>query len=227
MNAHLHAITLAVCSLILAACASSPVLHTDLAESIRWYTGAAGYVDDERAHMLLERAAASQDTLAIMWIARVHSTGRMGFARDYSLAQQTAAGVIEEVGSLASLGSAEANFLMGTAYAEGLGKELNPAVAAQWYERAALMGNMLAQHNMGNIYDSGTGVMQDDARAVYWWRLAAEQGDAIPQFRLAVMYEQGRGVEQDLDTALRWYRDSAQRGYGQAQQALTRLERTN
>lgn len=204
-------------------CSNRLALDDDLAESILWYTGAAGHVDDERAHTLLERAAASQDTLAIMWMARVYSTGRMGFGRDYELAQRTALEVIQAVEKLAQRGSSEANFLMGTAYAEGIGKKLDPILAAQWYERAASMGNMLAQHNMGNIYASGTGVEQNDALAVSWWQQAADQGDAIPQYRLAVMYEQGRGVEQDRDEAIRWYRDSAERGYAQAQEALIRL----
>jgi len=218
-----YKIALAVSYLVVASCVGTPRLNADLAEAINWYTGAAGYVDDERARVLLERAAASQDTLAVMWIARVHSTGRMGFERDRNLAQQVASNVIQEVERLANIDVAEASFLMGTAYAEGLGKSVDPVAAALWYERAALLGNMLAQHNMGNIYASGTGVPQDDSLAVSWWLKAAEQGDAIPQFRLAVMFEQGLGIDLDIDQAIRWYKESARRGYSQAQAALNRL----
>ena len=211
--------------LLLAGCVAIAGINPDLAASIAWYTGAAGHVDDNRARLLLERAAASEDPLAILWIARVHSTGRMGFARDLGLAQQVAGGVIADVELLANADIAEAGFLMGTAFAEGLGKTADPVAAASWYERAALLGHMLAQHNMGNIYAAGTGVLQDDTRAVFWWRQAAAQGDAIPQFRLAVMLEEGRGVGVDIDAALRWYRQSAGRGYAPAQAALERLSR--
>jgi TPR repeat protein len=130
----------------------------------------------------------------------------------------------QESQSLAHQNHPEAMFLMGTAYAEGLGKEKDAAIAASWYQRAALLGNTLAQHNMGNIYESGTGVRQDDAQAVYWWLQAAVGGDAIPQWQLGRMYESGRGVEKNLNEALRWYRDSAARGNARAQQALARLE---
>ncbi len=209
--------------LAITGCAAMPGINLELQESIAWYTGAAGHVDDARARVLLERAAATEDTLAVMWIARVHSTGRMGFTQDHNLAQQVASGVIEDVEQLANSGGAEAGFLMGTAFAEGIGRPVDPVVAAHWYERAALLGNMLAQHNMGNSYAAGTGVQQNDALAVYWWLRAAEQGDAIPQFRLGVMYEQGLGVDADIEEAIRWYLDSAGRGYGQAQAALDRL----
>jgi len=216
-------VCLSSCLLLLAGCVNFTSNESELSQSIAWYTGAAGHVDDVLAQSLLLSAAATEDVLATMWIARVHSTGRMGFAQDKRLAQETAAAVIDEIERLANADVAEAAFLMGTAFAEGLGKSINPVSAAIWYERGAKLGNMLAQHNMGNIYASGTGVPPSDALAVAWWRQASEQGDAIPQFRLALMLEQGRGVNLDLEEAIRWYRDSANRGYAQAQDALDRL----
>ena len=53
-----------------------------LLEAVDWYTGVAGAVDDTRARELLEEAAAGEGPLSVMWLARVHSTGRMGFPRD-------------------------------------------------------------------------------------------------------------------------------------------------
>lgn len=217
----------AICLLILTRCAATSSLNPDLAESIAWYTGTAGQVDDDRARLLLEQAAATDDTLAIMWMARVHSTGRMGFSQDRNLAQRYASSVIEAVERLANEEVPEALFLMGTAFAEGLGKTRDPVAAAIWYQRAALLDHMLAQHNMGNIYASGTGVSQNDSLAVYWWRLAAQQGDAIPQFRLAVMLEEGRGTPLDIELAIHWYGESAQRGYRRSRAALDRLQGNN
>ena len=201
-----------------------PAVDPDLAESIGWYTGVGGEVSNERAKMLLERAAEDGDPLSVMWIARVHSRGRMGFAEDSARAREMAAGVIAQVERLAGRGIAEANFLMGTAYAEGLGKPVDAVEAVRWYRRAAEMGHVLAQHNMGNVYAEGLGVEPNDSLAVVWWSRAAEQGDAIPQFRLGTMYEEGRGVERDLAAARRWYEESARRGEPRARAALERLD---
>lgn len=214
-------------AIVLAACASKAVIAPELEEAIRWYTGEAGTVDDTRARILLERVAADGDVLAIMWLARVYSTGRMTFPQDKTRAAEIASTVITEVEQLAAEGIGEANFLMGTAYAEGLAVPIDPAQAAAWYRKAAVLNVTLAQHNLGNIYASGTGVSQSDTEAVYWWFLAAEKGDAIPQFRLAEMYELGRGVEQDLEQAINWYGESNRRGNRNAAAALERLQDAN
>jgi len=214
----------ALCAAIfLTACVGKTTVLSELEESIRWYTGEAGSVDDTRARLLLERAAASGDVLATMWLARVYSTGRMSFPEDKIKAIEIAGAVIADVERLANEGVGEANFLMGTAYAEGLAVAVDPIRAITWYHKAAALNITLAQHNLGNVYASGIGVPQSDADAVYWWSLAAEKGDAIPQFRLAEMYEQGRGVKQDIEEAVRWYRESHSRGNQNAATALERL----
>lgn len=211
------------CFHLLGACAANPVFNSDLYESIQWYTGASGQVNDSRARSLLEEAIASGDTLAVMWEARVYSTGRMGFPQDLQRARGIAEEVISEVERLANAGSPEAMFLIGTAFAEGLGKDIDAETAACWYEQAALKGHMLAQHNLGNIYASGTGVVKDEAQAIFWWRKAAVSGDAIPQYRLGVMYETGNGTNRDLEEAMRWYREAASRGNTAARDALQRI----
>ena len=206
-------------------CASNLASGVDpnLIASIRWYTGEAGVVDDDRAKQLLGMAAADGDALSTMWVARVYSTGRMGYPADKPYAQSLAALVIADVEALAGAGVSEAQFLMGTAFAEALGKDRDDGAAAEWYRRAADNGHVLAAHNMGNIHYSGTGVEQDDALAVYWWMQSAKAGDAIPQFRLGQMYEQGRGVEESPERAKFWYQESARRGNGNARDALDRF----
>jgi len=182
-----------------------------------------GKVDDNRARQLLERAVETRDPLATMWLARVYSTGRMTFTANKPQAIIIAESVIEEIESLADEGNPEAMFLMGTAFAEGLAKPIDPELAVVWYRRAAKQGNTLAIHNMGNVYAAGSGVEQSDEQAVKCWRQAAEKGDVIPQLRLATMYEEGRGTGQDLDQAIFWYRQAATRGNSAAAAALSRL----
>lgn len=198
-------------------------LDPRLAESIEWYTGVAGTVDNERAAALLREAVADQDPLSVMWLARVLSRGRMGFDEDPERARALAASVVDRVRAIADLGLAEAQFLMGTAHAEALGVEKNSLEAVVWYLRAAVSKHVLAQHNLGNVYFDGEGVEQSDSLAVIWWRQAAEQGDAIPALRLGMMYEEGRGVTADLDEARHWYEESAARGNADAAAALERF----
>jgi hypothetical protein len=194
-----------------------------LVEVIGFYTGSGGQMDDARAHELLLEAAADGDTLSRMWLARVYSRGRMLFERDDQRARQIAAEVIDVVRRLAEGNHHEAAFLMGTAYAEGLGVEENQELAMAWYYRAADLDNMLAQHNLGNAYREGSNAPQDLGMAAYWYHRAAEQGDALPMLWLGQFYERGEGVEQDREKALSWYRESARRGRADAQEALDRL----
>lgn len=194
-----------------------------LLEAIDWYTGVAGSVDNDRARELLEQAIAGGGPLAMMWLARVHSTGRMGFPRDEEQARDIAAGVIREVQRAAESGVLEAVFLMGTAYDEGLGKPVDHELAAVWHRRAAERGHVLGAHNIGNQYSEGRGVAEDPEQAVAWWTRAAEQGDAITQLRLGESYEAGRGATRDLNIARDWYARAAAAGNQDARAALERL----
>ena len=180
-------------------------------------------MDNERARQLLEEAIAGGGPLATMWLARVHSTGRMGFPRDEERAREIADGVVREVQRAAESGVLEAVFLMGTAFDEGLGKPVDHERAAQWHRRAAERGHVLGAHNIGNQYSEGRGVAVDPALAVEWWTLAAERGDAITQLRLGESYEAGRGVTRDLDIARDWYARAAAAGNVEAQEWLERL----
>ncbi len=199
--------------------------HIDdrLQESIQWYTGVAGRVDNEKAKDLLLSAVADSDAVSQMWLARCHSTGRMGFRKEVARAKALAAGVIDQIRLLADENVPEAMFLMGTAHDEALGVQEDPEKAAEWFRKAAQIGHVLAQHNLGNAYFSGRGVRQSDSLAVHWWLKAADQGDAIPQWRLGIMYEEGRGVAMNVEEAERWYRRAAKRGETRAKEALRRL----
>jgi len=201
--------------------------QAQLGESIRWYTGESGRVDDSRARRLLERSAQDGNALSVMWLARVYSTGRMTFSADKPRALRLAESVIGDIEMMANQGDSEAMLLMGTAFAEGLGKEVNLELAVSWYRKAAEKNNTLALHNLGNAYASGTGAPQNDELAARWWLRAAHKGDAIPALRLGTVYEQGKGVDKDFDEAIYWYSESARRGNRTAAAALERLSVQN
>ena len=216
--------SIAALCLVATSCVAAPRdPNPTLLEAIEWYTGVADTVNDDRARELLEEAVAGGGPLAVMWLARVYSTGRMGFPRDEERARDLARTVIRDVQRAAESAVLEAVFLMGTAYDEGLGKPVDPEMAASWHRRAAERGHVLAAHVLGNAYSSGRGVEEHHGLAVEWWTRAAEAGDAIPQLRLGEAYEAGRGVESDLERAREWYARAAAAGNQQAREAMERL----
>jgi len=86
------------------------------------------------------------------------------------------------------------------------------AEAAQWYQKAADLGNSSAQNELGRLYQLGQGVPKDYAKAVDLFRKAADQGNALAQANLGSMYERGLGVQTDLTQAFQWYAKSAALG---------------
>jgi TPR repeat protein len=197
-----------------AAADAQPRQDSRVPEAIAWYTGTAGRVDD---------AATDGDVLARMWLARAWSRGRLGYLRDEARARAIADQMVGAVQRQAALGVVEAQFLMGTAFDEGLGVAEDPAVAFGWFQKAAAGGHTLAEHNIGNAYAAGRGVPANPAAAVTWWTRAALKGDAVPQLRLGEAYERGTGVAADRGLARRWYADAAGRGNAAAKAALERL----
>jgi TPR repeat protein len=219
----LAAATAVVAGLAAAAAAAQPPVDLRLTEAIGWYTGTRGMVDDAKARTLIEASAFEGNVLARMWLARLYSRGRAGYPRDEARAQAIAKELVDAVFKQAVAGSAEARFLMGTAYDEGLGVPESAAAAFDWFVPAALAGHALAAHNVGNLLAAGRGVPADQAAACQWWLKAATQGDAVTQLRLGEAYEAGRGVAKSLDEARRWYGESALRGNADAAAAVKRL----
>ena len=203
--------------LVLFSCLQQPLLNRHLFTSIGYYTGEIGVVDDSIARDYLEIAVLERDTLALMWLARVYSTGRMGFPKDATRALSIAKLVIDDVAKRAENGEPEALFLMGTAYAEALGVTINLQKSAEFYAKAAEMNHTLAMHNLGNIFGDGIGVERDLSQALHWWRRAAENGDTIPMLRLAELYLSGEGVMKDVTRACCWIKQSLQRGNSNAE----------
>ncbi len=198
----------------------------ELLLAIDLYTGVAGRVDDAEARTLLEAAASDdEDVLARMWVARVHSRGRMTFPRDEDRARALASDVLPAVRDLAARGDVEAAFLMGTAYDEGLGTVVDHPEAMRWYRRAAAEGHVLAVHNIGNMYRDGRGVDVDLEAAARWWLRAARAGDVIPALRLGEAYEHGRGVPLDPMQARFWFGVAADKGNAAAAEGLRRVGR--
>ena len=124
---------------------------------------------------------------------------------------------------LARDGDPAAQRNIGQLYRLGRGVARDPAIAAEWYLRAAKLGLGRAQANLAMLYLQGDGVEQDYEAAGKWFKAAAAQGHVIAQFNLAIMYERGLGFEPNKAKARAWYNLAAKAGHRRALDNLSRL----
>ncbi len=148
---------------------------------------------------------------------------------------------LREFRRLATLGHAEAQYLLGSMYYRGEGVPEDDAQAVQWFTLAAEQGHAEAQCELGVIYYFGEGVPEDHRRAVQWFSLAAEQGeqatpaaqhyraavqgDAEAQWKLGSMYSWGDpGAPRDHAQAVHWYSLAAAEGHDTARQYMAEVQ---
>ena len=124
-------------------------------------------------------------------------------------------------------GDIEAEVAIGNLYESGQSVlPFDPAMAVEWYRRAADKGHVGAQINLAMMYLDGFGVPRDAAQAVAWYRKAAERGDALAQFSLGSIYETGVDrIARDEAIAAEWFRKAADQGLVSAEYKLGELYR--
>ena len=96
-------------------------------------------------------------------------------------------------------------------YYHGMGIKQDKKAAAQWYHKAAELGNAYAQQEYGEMLEDGIGVPADPVEAFKWYQLAANQGRAESQYYVGTAYYNGKGVTQDYEKAFEWFMRSAQK----------------
>ena len=115
---------------------------------------------------------------------------------------------------LARDGMAEAQYYLGTMFANGDGIAQDYSSAEDWLTRAAEQGHPTSQIVLGIWYSSGEQAGQDYAKSAQWFLRAAELGEAEAQFHIGTMYAVGQGVDLDPVQAYRWLGRSAAQGFG-------------
>lgn len=107
----------------------------------------------------------------------------------------------------AEQGEADAQYRLGTCYANGDGVETNEAEALKWYHNAAEQGHEGAKGRLVDWYklEEDRAVKWYRKAEVGWYRKVAEQGCVIAQFRLGMCYATGTGVEQNQEKAEEWF----------------------
>jgi len=125
----------------------------------------------------------------------------------------------ETLQSKADRGNADAQFLLGLRYANGVGEAQDYPRAFEWYFKAAEQSHVLAQFNIGVMYTHGQGVLPDEGQAQIWFGRAARQQDAGAEYYLGVgRYRASfHGTPQEMQEsnieAYKWFSLAAALGY--------------
>jgi uncharacterized protein len=108
--------------------------------------------------------------------------------------------------ALADQGSAIAETMLGTMYAEGRGVKADPGTAAAYFYRAANRGYAPAQLALADAYAKGKGTYRDLPGAYMWARLAQVRGHGATAEagRSAAAALAGRIDEDQRQRADRW-----------------------
>ena len=124
------------------------------------------------------------DVRGKMWLARLHFKGRCKLPVNPGLAGTLALSALAEVKTLAEAGDAEAQFLMGSCYQEGLGVQVNFQEAVMWYALAVNKGQIAAFGNLAQMIASAEGTVPDIVEARKLFARGAQLGSAYCQKRV-------------------------------------------
>ena len=114
---------------------------------------------------------------------------------------------------------APACIALGEMFEAGEGVKQDPEAAAQWFEKAANMGDAKGQLHLGVHYlrlKEG----RDFKQAAAWFKRAAEQNEPEAEYFYARLLLDGKGVEQDRPEAMVWFGRASAQGHAAAQRFL-------
>jgi TPR repeat protein len=112
---------------------------------------------------------------------------------------------------------------LGWMYEHGLGTERSPALALEWYRKAAAKGLPEGEFNAASLIEAGAGAPPDFAAAAAGYARAAQKNFAPANYRLGLLLEQKKVPAAEYGTALLRYRAAALAGLPDAQFAAARL----
>jgi TPR repeat protein len=121
---------------------------------------------------------------------------------------------------LADKGDAEAQFIVGKAYATGHGFNLDYAKALEYYLKSAQQGNYKAQNNLGYLYLEGKGTAKNQDEALKWLRKSASSGAAQSQTNLGLLLLRGESLKANPKEAVSWLEKATAQNYTDAELLL-------
>ena len=129
---------------------------------------------------------------------------------------------LEALTRAAEQGHAQAQFLCGCMYRQGVGVEVDERQALTWLRRSGKQGVLEAQLACAEIYETGNGAKLNLKQALYWYEQAAKQGSLAAQLKCGNMYSRGRAENRNPKKARRWLEAAAQQGSEEARDLLER-----
>ena len=134
------------------------------------------------------------DAIAIHNMGIYYSDGECGLTQDYTKA-------LDLWHRAAELGDDGAYNNIGSAYDHGRGVEVDHLKAVQYYELAAMRGNVIARQNLG-YYELRLGNMN---RALKHYMIAVRDGNNHSLIRTRDMHSIGHATKEDYTKALQSY----------------------
>ena len=112
---------------------------------------------------------------------------------------------------MAEEGHAEAQYLLGYMYSEGIYVKQNWEIAREWFEKSADQGYAESQYQLGYMHsnDGDDGVSRAFYQAVPLIELAALQDHPEAQHMMGLFYQRGIEVYQDDKMAFYYFKQAA------------------
>lgn len=131
---------------------------------------------------------------------------------------------VESMQTKANNGDPEAQFNLGSSYADLAGTTPNDTQAVEWFLKAANQDHALAQFSLGLMLADGRGAARDNAQALQWIFKAAQQGHAGAQYHLGLIcrrasLDRKNPLESSLE-AYKWLRLAAEQGFAGSEAAF-------
>ena len=162
-------------------CGDDP--YAQLALGFLYYYGDGVEEDKERGKELFQSVIGQGCVEGYLGIA-----GVLEDEEEYEAALED---YIKVLGGTEQIFIADAMNMIGWMYKNGIGVEQDYALAMEWYEKAADLGNANAMNNIGWAYCHGIGVEQDYVLAMEWYEKAVDLGNAGAMNNIGYMYQYG------------------------------------
>ncbi len=171
-------------------------VERDIAKAIAWWRKSAAQGNPKAQFRLAKELLKDEGNAPL-------------FAEGLALLRQSAQG-----------GQPQAQLALGDCHFHGKHMAQNPAQAFEWYQKAALQGEVTAQSYLAEAYLYR---FRDKEQAYFWCRKAADAGHPNGLRLLAKFYETGDYLRRDMQQSLDLYRAAANGGNALAAHRLGEL----
>lgn len=158
------------------------------------------YQNYKKAEEWLEKSAYSGLSIAQVYLARIYMN------EDYGLLNYTTS--LFWLDKAVEKNDAEAQFLMGLHFMQGLSVEKDLDLARELFEKSASQDYAAAKTYVGSYYSHEGNYSE----AFNYFQSASEQNDPLGQYFLGELYEEGNGVSRNIDKAKEYYQLAANQG---------------